>query len=85
MSPSELKDKLVAQMIKHHLFDGKSPDKLTTIINKDIAPLHIEESLLNNIGNEASKGIHEILFCTHRRKKITKSTFYCDNEKSYYP
>ena len=61
MSPSELKrevdyeDKLVAQMIKHHLFDGKSPDKLTTIINKDIAPLHIEKSLLNNNGNEAEK------------------------------
>ena len=37
MSPSELKrdvdyeNKLVAQMIKHHLFDGKSPDKLATM------------------------------------------------------
>ena len=75
MSPSELKqdvdyeDKLVSLMIKHHLFDGKSPDKLATIINKYIAHLHIEESLLNNNGNEASKGIHERSFCTHRRKK----------------
>ena len=42
-------------MTKHHLFDGKSPDKLATIINKDIAPLHIEESLLNDNGNEAAK------------------------------
>ena len=72
-------------MTKHHLFDGKSPDKLTTITNKDIAPLHIEESLLNNNGNKASKGIHERSFCTHRRKNITKSNFYCNIEKSKYP
>ena len=91
MSPSELnrdidyEDKLVAQMIKHHLFDGKSPAKAYNNHNKGIAPLHIEESLLNNNGNEASKGIHERSFCTHRTKKITKSHFYCDIEKSKYP
>ena len=40
MSPSKLKrdvdyeDKLMAQMTKHHLFDGKSQGKLTAIIIK---------------------------------------------------
>ena len=52
MSPSELKreaeyeDRLVAQMKKYHIFEGLNPDKLTTIINKDVAPAHIEKSLL---------------------------------------
>ena len=52
ISPSELKreveyeDRLVAQMNKYHMYEGINPEKLTTVINKDIAPAHIEESLL---------------------------------------
>ena len=33
-------------MNKYHIFEGLNPEKLTTIINKDVAPAHIEESLL---------------------------------------
>ena len=89
-SPSELKqevnyeDKPVTQMIKHNLFYGKSPGKLTTIINKDIAPLHIKESLLDNNGNEAAKEFIKDRLADIEGKKSSKSTFYCYNEKSKY-
>ena len=33
-------------MNKYHIFEGLNPEKLATIINKDVAPAHIEESLL---------------------------------------
>ncbi|XP_068240057.1 uncharacterized protein [Palaemon carinicauda] len=62
LTPSELKlearyeDKLVEQMLKYNLFEGRNPDKLTTIINKDVAPPHIEESLLES----ESKGQEEV-------------------------
>ena len=52
-NPSELKceaeyeERLIAQMNKYHIFEGLNPEKLTTIINKDVAPAHIEESLLH--------------------------------------
>ena len=81
MISSELKwegdyeDNLVAQMTKHHLYDGKSPDKLTTIINKDIAPLHIEESLLNNNGNEAAKEFMKDQFASQKDKTEPKVPF----------
>ena len=61
MSPSEWKreaeyeDLLVAQMEKYHLFEGQNPDKLTTLINKDVASADIEYSLLNS----ESLGIQE--------------------------
>ncbi|XP_068200369.1 uncharacterized protein [Palaemon carinicauda] len=62
LTPSELKlearyeDKLVEQMLKYNLFEGRNPDKLTTIINKDVAPPQIEESLLES----ESKGQEEV-------------------------
>ena len=33
-------------MEKSHIFEGLNPEKLTNIINKNVAPAHIEESLL---------------------------------------
>ena len=71
MTPSELKreveyeDKLVAQMRKYQLFEGRNPDKLTTIINKDVTPPHIEQSLLNSepLGREDLKQFMKTRLC----------------------
>ena len=95
MTPSELKreveyeDKLVAQMRKYQLFEGRNPDKLTTIINKDVTPPHIEQSLLNSepLGREDLKQFMKNRLChvdgenkpkvafSASMKKITAPTF----------
>ena len=35
-------------MIEYKLFEGRHPEKLTTLITKDVVPAHIEESLLQS-------------------------------------
>ncbi len=43
----EYENRMVAAFLKHKIFEGHNPEKLTTLINKDVAPITIEESLLN--------------------------------------
>ena len=44
---ADYEDKLVAEFRRNHLFEGRSPDKLTTYLTNDVASKEIEQSLLN--------------------------------------
>ena len=71
-------------MNKYHIFEGLNPEKLTTIINKDVAPTHIEESLLysESKGRAQVKQYMEDRLAHKKGKKQTYSTVNHYNEES---
>ena len=70
-------------MNKYHIFEGLNPEKLTTIINKDVAPAHTEESLLYSESKgraQAKQYMKDRL--AHKMVKQTYSTVHHYNEES---
>ena len=44
---TEYENNLISEMKKYHLFDDQTPESLTTIIEKNVAPSIIEDAMLN--------------------------------------